>query len=93
MEEKKTWGGVGGTGKEEEKNDKNSGHYVIASSWPPERQPLERRSLMSKVAFFTVTVRWVCEEVDIKSFSVEAELGNLLSWWYDDILLSVCYKA
>ena len=25
--------------------DENSGHYVIASSWPPERQLLERQPL------------------------------------------------
>ena len=31
--------------KEEEKTDENSGHYVIASSRPPERRPLERRTL------------------------------------------------
>ena len=28
-----------------EKTDENSGHYVVASSRPPERQPLERRTL------------------------------------------------
>ena len=28
-----------------EKTDENSGHYVIASSRPPERRPLERRTL------------------------------------------------
>ena len=28
-----------------EKTDGNSGHYVIASSRPPERRPLERRTL------------------------------------------------
>ena len=28
-----------GTGKEKEKTDDYSGHYVIASSRPPERQP------------------------------------------------------
>ena len=32
--------------KEEEKNDVFSGHYVIASSLPPERRPLERRTLV-----------------------------------------------
>ena len=26
-----------------EKTDENSGHYVVASSRPPERRPLERR--------------------------------------------------
>ena len=40
----------GGTGKKtgkkrEEKTDENSGHYVIASSRPPDRRPLERRTL------------------------------------------------
>ena len=29
-----------------EKNDENSGHYVIASSWLPDRRTLERRTLM-----------------------------------------------
>ena len=31
--------------KKREKTDENSGHYVIASSRPPERRPLERRTL------------------------------------------------
>ena len=35
----------GGNGKKKEKTDENSGHYVIASSRPPERQPLERNTL------------------------------------------------
>ena len=30
---------------QKEKSDENSGHYVIASSRPPERRPLERRTL------------------------------------------------
>ena len=38
--EKKTGGK-----KKKEKTDENSGHYVIASSGPPERRPLERRTL------------------------------------------------
>ena len=44
-------GGTGGekkTEKKEEKTDENSGHYVIASSRPPERRPLERRTLAPK---------------------------------------------
>ena len=32
--------------KRKEKNVVFSGHYVIASSWPPERRPLERRTLV-----------------------------------------------
>ena len=35
----------------EEKTIENSGHYVIASSRPPERRPLERRTLVPKVTF------------------------------------------
>ena len=36
-------------GKEkEEKTDENSGHYVVASSRPHERRPLERRTLAPK---------------------------------------------
>ena len=31
--------------KKKEKTDENSGHFVIASSRPPERQLLERRTL------------------------------------------------
>ena len=31
-----------------ENTDENSGHYVIASSRPPERRPLERRTLAPK---------------------------------------------
>ena len=40
---------MGGTGKKE-KDDENSGHYVISSSRPPERRPVERRTLVQKVA-------------------------------------------
>ena len=32
--------------------DENSGHYVIASSQPPKRRPLERRSLVPKMLKF-----------------------------------------
>ena len=34
--------------KKREKTDGNSGHYVIASSQPPERRPLEHRTLAPK---------------------------------------------
>ena len=34
--------------KRKEKTDENSGHYVIASSRPPERRTLERRTLAPK---------------------------------------------
>ena len=47
MTEEKTGAKNGGG---EEKTDENSGHYVIASSRPPERQPLERRTLILKVS-------------------------------------------
>ena len=36
------------TGKKEENTDENSGHYVIASSRPPERRPQECRTLAPK---------------------------------------------
>ena len=39
---KKNWGKKE---KKREKTDENSGPYVIASSRPPERRPLERRTL------------------------------------------------
>ena len=32
-------------GEKKEKTDENSDHYIIASSRPPERRPLERRTL------------------------------------------------
>ena len=38
----------GETGKKEENTD---GHYVIASSWPPEFRPLERRTVRQKWVF------------------------------------------
>ena len=34
--------------KKKEKTGENSGHYVVASSKPPERRPLERRTLAPK---------------------------------------------
>ena len=37
--------------KKREKTNENSGHYVIASSRPPERRPLERRTLAPKLVF------------------------------------------
>ena len=44
--EKKNGKNTGGKKQEKkEKTDENSGHYVIASSRPPERRPLERRTL------------------------------------------------
>ena len=36
------------TGGEKKKTDDFSGHYVIASSQPPERRPLERHTLVPK---------------------------------------------
>ena len=39
----------GKNGGEKEKTDGNSGHYVIASSQPPERRPLECRTLVPSV--------------------------------------------
>ena len=44
-----TKGRNGGEKRGEEKTDENSGHYVIASSRPPERRPLERRTLAPKI--------------------------------------------
>ena len=38
--------------KKREKTDGNSGHYVIASSRPPERRPLERHMLVPKDIYF-----------------------------------------
>ena len=43
-------------GKKEEANtDENSGHYVIAISRPPERRPLERRTLAPIMMFKVAT--------------------------------------
>ena len=43
--EKKNGKKTGKTGEKKENTDENSGHYVVASSRPPERRPLERRTL------------------------------------------------
>ena len=43
--------GKNGGKKKREKTDGNSGHYVIASSRPPERRPLERRTLAPILLF------------------------------------------
>ena len=47
-------------GTKKEKTDENSGHYVIASSPPPERRPLERRTL-APIATYIATdcYRWL----------------------------------
>ena len=36
--------------KKKENTDEDSGHYVIASSRPPNRRPLERRTLAPKIS-------------------------------------------
>ena len=53
---------TGKTGEEnrEEKSDENSRLYVIAGSRPPERRPLERRTLAPKfVGIVEVKIRYV----------------------------------
>ena len=56
-------GGKRGEKKREkkEKTDDNSGHYVIASSRPPERQPLEPHRL-GPIYFFSFFVMNFFEE-------------------------------
>ena len=49
----KRGGKKNGGKKRKEKTDENSGHYVIASSRPLERQPMERRTLAPKVEKIT----------------------------------------
>ena len=44
-------------GKKREKTDENSGHYVIASSRPPERRPPERRPLEHRTLVPKIFVR------------------------------------
>ena len=55
------------TGKKREKTDGNSGHYVIASSRPPERRPLERRTLAPK--------RWVYLRLGSRSLTSGCHLN------------------
>ena len=54
--EKKKTGKMGK--KRKEKTDENSGHYVIASSRPPERRPLERRTLAPKISILCALVEF-----------------------------------
>ena len=44
-------------GKKKEKTDDYSGHYVIASSQPPDRRPLERHTLVPKHLNYIGTCR------------------------------------
>ena len=54
--EKKRGGGNGG---KNEKTDENGGHYIIASSWPPERRPLECRTLVP-ISLFIAEMYIIC---------------------------------
>ena len=47
----KNWGGKNGEKKGKEKTDENSGHYIIASSRPPERRPLTAGTTHSRANF------------------------------------------
>ena len=42
--------------KEKEKTDDYSGNYVITSSWPPERRPLEQCMLVQKKKWQVIIV-------------------------------------
>ena len=59
------------TGGKKEKTDENSGHYVIASSRPPECRPLERRALVPKYLSFCHPVMIVRYFVLLLRFSIE----------------------
>ena len=48
----KKWG-------KKEKTNENSGHFVIASSRPPERRPLERRTLALKKKYGKTSVSYI----------------------------------
>ena len=59
-----------------EKTDENSGHYVIASSRPPERRPLERRTLLAIATFSECGGWWVMVIIRIKANHGLTELAN-----------------
>ena len=63
-------------GKKKEKTDENSGHYVIASSRPPERRPLERRTLAPKWNFYDL-------QLDPKVSD------NIISYYYSVVIKSL----
>ena len=52
-----------GKEKKREKTDDYSGHYVIASSQPPERWPLERRTLMPSCSVQVLDKSWASYEL------------------------------
>ena len=65
-------GGKTGGKKKREKTDENSGHYVIASSRPPDRRPLERRTLAPKI------VKYECMFLQISLSLYGGKIGLFL---------------
>ena len=51
--------------KKREKTDENSGHYVIASSRPPERRLLERCTLVAKKNHSNLLIMSGCLVLDL----------------------------
>ena len=74
--------------KKREKTDENSGHYIIASSRPPERRPPERRTLVPKCFLFRnstrdtrVSIEWtVAEELLIATFFLKNPAWFYVKW-------------
>ena len=68
--------------KQKEKTDENSGHYVIASSRPPERRPLERSTLAPIVEMLVGTLHIHLA----KSLALLPSDADCLLWPYKDWL-------
>ena len=62
-------------GKRKEKNGVFSGHYVIASSLPPKRRPLERRTLVP-ILSNTGIRGWGCKS----AFSFDLDRVEVSGW-------------
>merc|ERR1711954_361442 len=58
--------------KKGEKTDENSGHYVIASSRPPKRRPLERRTLAP------IAIEMQTAQLGVPHSRIKVELGFIL---------------
>ena len=70
----------------EEKTDENSGHYVIASSRPPKRLPLEHRTLvpiwmLEQYRYRYESLSWYWNQNEFSGWYQYDCIGEILYLW------------